>query len=102
MRSSSWDENSVPFALGKRVSQDTVLFKEPLSQFLIQIDLLVVNRIGIWLQLFALFQGDPIEHVSNLVSVSGMENVPNGSYSDTGFTSSLSGQQVAVRLVHCL
>ena len=100
MRRSSRDEDGVARALRIGVAHHAVLLVEPLAQFVVQVDALVVDGVGVGLQLLALLQRHPVQHVADFVGVPRMVEVPDGADGDAGTPNSGAGQEITVRFVH--
>ena len=81
MRSSSRNEDSVTEELHQRVALHLVLVEEALAELRVQVEGLVVNGIGITVDLLTALLGNFVEHVSDLVGVLWVEDVPQRSRS---------------------
>ena len=73
-----WYEYGVPLALRVGKPPDPVLLKEPLSQPVVKVVLLVMDGVGVGLQPLPALQGHLVEHVADLVGVAGVVHVPDG------------------------
>ena len=59
MRRAGWDENGVSEALDERIALHTVILEKPDPKFLIEVGLLVVNRVRFLAYRAALLSANP-------------------------------------------
>lgn len=97
---SRWNEHCVSGTLRVSVAHHPILFVQPLPQLVVQVDTLVVNGIGVGLQLLALLQGHTVEHVPDLVGVSRVVQVPDSAHGDPGAADSGTSQKITVGFVY--
>ena len=72
MWSPGWDKDDVSFTLRVSVSSHPVLLKEAFPELSVQVDFLVVDRIRVGLNPLSVLQRNLVEHISNLVGVTGL------------------------------
>ena len=92
MRSTGRYKYSVTQTLQDGVTLYAVLVQESLTQRLIQIPTLIVNGVVMRLYLLSSLVGHTIQHLTYLVGVCGVVDVPHGSWSLCCFGHSLFAQ----------